>query len=216
MFIVLLDWLRPGGRGSSWIVAAGLILGFCGASLLLAPWSSPGIPAFSWLGAAAVLLASAAWAAGSLYALQAEQPTSPFVSTGMHMFSGGVWLLLAGLLTGEWGSISLAHVSLRSWIAVMYLLIFGSLIAFTAYVWLLRKTTPARASTHAYVNPVVAVLLGWLLADEAVTARMLLAMGVIIAGVVLINSRQSERSAQTSRHPESRQAVLEDGLCASE
>ena len=123
--------------------------------------------------------------------------------------------LLLGIFTGEWRKIDLANASLRSWIAVTYLLVFGSLIAFTANVWLLRVTTPARVSTYAYVNPVVAVFLGWLLAGEAVTARMLLAMGIVIAAVVLISSRQSESAAQTLLHPESAQAGLEDGLCAS-
>lgn len=215
LFLVLLDWLRPGGRRPSWTVAAGLILGFFGTSLLFAPWSPPRMSAFNWLGAASVLLASIAWAAGSLYALRAEQPSSQFVSTGMQMICGGVWLLLAGLLAGEWKAINLAHASLRSWIAVLYLLVFGSLIGFTAYVWLLRVTTPARASTYAYVNPVVAVFLGWLLAGEVVTARMLLAMGVIIAAVVLIISRQGDAATQTLLQPEALQEGIEDGLCAS-
>jgi len=215
LFLVLLDWLRPGGRRPSWTVAAGLILGFFGTGLLFAPWSSPGMSAFNWLGAASVMLASVSWAAGSLYALRAEQPSSPFLSTGMQMLCGGAWLLLAGSLTGEWKAINLAHASLRSWIAVSYLLVFGSLIAFSAYVWLLKATRPARASTYAYVNPVVAVFLGWLLADEVVTARMLLAMGVIIAAVVLIISRQGEAAPQTLLQPEAPQAGIEEGLCAS-
>jgi len=208
MFLVLLDWLRPGGRRPSWTVAGALILGFFGTSLLFAPWSPPRMSAFDWLGAASVVLASVAWAAGSLYALRAEQPSSPFLSTGMQMLCGGAWLLLAGSLTGEWRTINLAHASLRSWIAVSYLLVFGSLIAFTAYVWLLKATTPARASTYAYVNPVVAVFLGWSLADEVLTARMLLAMGVIIAAVVLIISRHGEAAPRTLLQPD-------DRLCAS-
>ena len=124
-------------------------------------------------------------------------------------------MLLAGSLTGEWKTIDLAHASLRSWLGVSYLLVFGSLIGFNAYVWLLKTTTPARASTYAYVNPVVAVFLGWLLGDEVVTARMLLAMGVIIAAVVLIISRQGEAAPQALLQPEAPQAGIEDGLCAS-
>jgi drug/metabolite transporter (DMT)-like permease len=108
----------------------------------------------------------------------------------------------------------LANASVRSWIAVLYLLVFGSLIAFTAYVWLLRATTPARASTYAYVNPVVAVFLGWLLAGEVVTPRMLLAMGVIIASVVLIITRQGEAAPKTLLQCEAAQAGV-DGLCPS-
>ena len=215
LFIVLLDWLRPGGRRPSLIVAAGLILGFFGTSILFAPWLSPGVSAFSWPGAASALLASIAWAAGSVYSVRAEQPSSQFVSTGMQVFSGGMCLLLAGLMTGEWKAISLADASLRSWIAVLYLLVFSSLIGFTAYIWLLKATTPARASTYAYVNPVVAVFLGWLLADEVVTARMLLAMGVIISAVVLIISRQGQADPETLLQSEAPQAEIEDGLCAS-
>lgn len=215
LFLVLLGWLRPGGRRPSWTVAGGLMLGFFGTSLLFAPWSPPGMAAFNWLGAASVMLASVAWAAGSLYALRAEQPRSPILSTGMQMLCGGAWLLLAGSLTGEWKTIDLAHASLRSWLGVSYLLVFGSLIGFNAYVWLLKTTTPARASTYTYVNPVVGVFLGWLLGDEVVTARMLLAMGVIIAAVVLIISRQGGAAPQTLLQPEAPQAGIEDGLCAS-
>src|SRR5262245_8436915 len=155
LFLALLDWVRPGGRRPSWVVAAGVILGFCGTGFLLAPCSSS--TTFSWAGTASALLASVSWAAGSLYALRANQPSSPFLATGQHMFCGGIWLLLAGLLNGEWHAILLHSVSLRSWMAVLYLLVFSSLVAFSAYLWLLRTTSPARASTYAYVNPVVAV-----------------------------------------------------------
>src|SRR5262249_31839186 len=108
------------------------------------------------------------------------------------------WLLLAGLLSREWHAIHLQSVSLRSLIAVLYLLVFSSLVAFSAYVWLLRTTSPARASTYAYVNPVVAVFLGWLVAGEIVTARMLLAMGTIMVAVFLILSRQTEGASKPS------------------
>lgn len=214
LFLVLLDWLRPGGRRPSWTVTAGLLLGFSGTLLLFSPWSVTETAAFDWLGAASVLLASVAWAAGSLYALRADQPNSPFLSTGMHMLCGGMCLLMLGFLTDEWKTINLAHASVRSWIAVLYLLVFGSLIAFTAYVWLLRATTPARASTYAYVNPVVAVFLGWLLAGELVTARMVLAMGVIIAAAVLIITRQGEAAPETLQS-DTAPAGVEDGLCPS-
>ena len=214
LFLVLLDRVRPGGTRPPWTVTAGLILRFSGTSLLFSPWSATDTAAFDWLGAISVLLASVAWAAGSLYALRAEQPDSPFLSTGMQMLCGGMCLLVVGILTGEWKTIDLANASVRSWLAVLYLLVFGSLIAFTAYVWLLRATTPARASTYAYVNPVVAVFLGWLLAGEAVTTRMLLAMGVIIAAVVLIITRQGAAAPETLLQPETTAAGV-DGLCPS-
>jgi drug/metabolite transporter (DMT)-like permease len=212
LFLVLLDWLRPGGRRPSWTVTSGVILGFSGTCLLLSPWSAADTAAFNWLGASSVLLASVAWAAGSLYALRAQQPGSPFLSTGMQMLCGGICLLMVGVLTGEWKTIDLANASVRSWIAVLYLLVFGSLIAFTAYVWLLRATTPARASTYAFVNPVVAVFLGWLLAGEVVTSKMLLAMSVIIASVVLIITRQGEAVPEALVQSETARAGV-DGLC---
>lgn len=211
LFLALFDWMRPGGKRPSSVVAAGLILGFCGTGFLLAPWSPS--TTFSWQGAASALLASVAWAAGSLYALCANQPSSPFVSTGQQLFCGGTWLLLAGLLNGEWHAISLTSVSLRSWIAVLYLLVFSSFVAFSAYLWLLRTTSPARASTYAYVNPVVAVSLGWLVAGEVVTVRMLFAMASIIVAVFLILSRQTERASKPScMDPLLR---MEDELCTS-
>lgn len=216
LFLVLLDWLQPGGRRPTWATAAGLILGFFGTGFLLAPWSTDTVFAFSWPGVASALLASIAWAAGSLYALHAKQPSSPFVSTGMQMFCGGTWLLLAGLLNGEWNAIDLGNASLRSWIAVSYLLVFGSIVAFSAYVWLLKTTSPARASTYAYINPIVAVLLGWLLAGEVVTTRMLFAMGAIIVAVFLILSRQTQRAPKPSLLPTEPLVGIEDKLCASE
>jgi drug/metabolite transporter (DMT)-like permease len=170
LFLVLLDWLGPGGRRPSWTMTAGLILGFSGTCLLFSPWSATDTAAFNWLGAISVLLASVAWS-GSLYALRVQQPESPFLSTGMQMLCGGICLLVVGILTGEWKTINLVNASVRSWIAVGYLPVFGSLIAFAVYVWLLRATTPARASSYAYVNAVVAVFLGWLLASEVVSCR---------------------------------------------
>jgi drug/metabolite transporter (DMT)-like permease len=208
LILVVLDWLRRGGKRPSWTVASGIILGLLGTSFLFAPWLEPG-PPFDWPGAASLLLASVSWAAGSLYAVRAEQPKSPFLSTGMQMLCGGALLLLAGLLAGEWKSMDLARASLRSWIAVCYLLVFGSLIAFTAYVWLLKVTTPAQASTYAYVNPVVAVFLGWLLAGEVVTVRMLIAMVVIIAAVVLIVRWEGETAPEPRLQAATQQVRIE-------
>jgi drug/metabolite transporter (DMT)-like permease len=213
LWIVILDWLRPGGMRPVRPVVLGLILGFAGTALLFAPWAVDSSK-ISWLGATAVLLASFSWAAGSLVSIRAEQPAPPFLATGMQMLCGGTLLLLAGLITSEWTSLNLAAASLRSSLAFAYLFIFGSLIAFSAYVWLLRVTTPARVSTYAYVNPVVAVFLGWLLAGEIVTLRMILAAAVIIAGVVLITRQTSApargQKGQTRTPPAS---AVEEELC---
>lgn len=110
----------------------------------------------------------------------------------MEMLAGGVWLWLAGTLAGEWGQLNLGAISLRSGLALAYLTLFGSLVGFTAYVWLLRVVSPARAATYAYVNPVVAVFLGWALAGEELTPLTLVAAAVIIAGVVITTTYRAQ------------------------
>jgi drug/metabolite transporter (DMT)-like permease len=110
----------------------------------------------------------------------------------MQMLAGGSALLLVGTLMGEWTGFEIAAVSLNSWLALTYLLVFSSLIAFTAYSWLLKNGRPTMVATYAYVNPVIAVILGWAIAGESFTGRMLLGAGVIVGSVVLITSQNSE------------------------
>ena len=114
----------------------------------------------------------------------------------MEMLTGGALLLVASGLLGEWRGFEFGQVSRRSWIAVAYLTTFGSIVAYSAYMWLMQVTTPARASTNAYVNPIVAVLLGWWLGGEAMNARIILAAGVIILAVVLLISHRPEPPAE--------------------
>ena len=144
------------------------------------------------------MLATGSWAAGSLYARSAPRPESGAQMSGMQMLAGGVFLLLVALGSGEFARFTLADVSLRSALAFGYLTVFGSLVAFSAYAWLVKHTTATRASTYAYVNPVVAVLLGWALAGEPVSARTLLAGAVIVGAVVLISITQTEPSPTTA------------------
>jgi drug/metabolite transporter (DMT)-like permease len=185
-WMVLLDWLRPGGARPSRQVVFGLMLGLTGLIWLIGPDSLMGGGRADLLGAAAVLLASFSWAAGSIYLRHAKMPPAPFLSTAMQMLAGGAALLVLGLGLGEPWRFDPAAFSPRSILALLYLIVFGSIVAFTAYVWLLRVSTPTRVSTYAYVNPVVAVFLGWALADEALTVRMLVAAAVIVSGVALI------------------------------
>jgi drug/metabolite transporter (DMT)-like permease len=138
------------------------------------------------VGAIVLMLASLSWAAGSLFTKWAPRAASGTVSTGTQMLAGGLLLLGAGVVAGEPSRLDLAHVSSRSLLGFVYLVTFGSLIGFTAYVYLLAHTTAAKAATYAYVNPVVAVLLGWAIGHEPVTARTLVAAAVILAGVALI------------------------------
>jgi drug/metabolite transporter (DMT)-like permease len=144
-------------------------------------------------GAAAVLFAALAWALGSLLSRHTVPPASPLQATALQMLAGGVLLGCASAATGEWARFSPALVSGRSLAAVAYLVVFGSLVAFTAYVWLLNAASPALVSTYAFVNPVVAVFLGWLLANEEVDPRMLVAAAVIVGAVILITLGESSR-----------------------
>ncbi len=172
---------RPGAS-----VIAGLVLGLVGIALLVAPTRWGGNVHVDPLGAAALVLASLCWSVGSLYSRRAKLPASILTATAIEMIAGGAWLWLTGLLSGEWSALRLAQVSLRSAVSLGYLIVFGSLIGFTAYVWLLKVVSPARVSTYAYVNPIVAVLLGASIAGEAVTARILIAALIIVGAVALI------------------------------
>ena len=185
-FMVLLDWLRPGGHKPSGRVVLGLVLGLSGLAWLVGPDSLLGGGRADVIGAVAVVFASFSWAAGSIYSRHAPMPSSPSLSTGMQMLAGGAALLAVSVALGEPAEFTLAAVSLRSLLGFLYLIVFGSILAFSAYIWLLQVSTPARVSTYAYVNPVVAVLLGWAFANEALTPRMLVAAAVIVSGVALI------------------------------
>jgi drug/metabolite transporter (DMT)-like permease len=184
-WMVLLEWLRPGGAAPSRLVVAGLLLGFGGLAVLLSPGEFGG-GRVHLIGAGVLLLAALCWAGGSIYSRSAVMPSSPLQATGMQMLAGGVVLLLVGLATGEFAELRIDTYSVRSLLAFGYLIVFGSLVGFTAYIWLLRVSTPAKVATYAYVNPVVAVLLGWSLLGEAVTGRMGVAMVVILGAVALI------------------------------
>jgi drug/metabolite transporter (DMT)-like permease len=209
LWMTLIDWLRPGGARPSLPVAAGLALGFAGIVLLIAPWErGVGAGALNLGGIALVLVASCSWAAGSLYGRGAKLPASPVLGTGIEMLAGGGVLLAAALLTGEAGQLHLDHVSARSGLAFGYLVVFGSIVAFTAYVWLLKHTTIARASTYAYVNPVVAVFLGWAFAGEQLTARTWLAAAVIVAAVVVITTFRGRAAATSSTEITSEDTTL--------
>ncbi|HZG42803.1 MAG TPA: EamA family transporter, partial [Longimicrobium sp.] len=135
-----------------------------------------------------------AWSIGSIHARGATLPASAFLATGMEMLCGGALLLVAGAARGELAGLDPAAFSGRSLAALAYLVVFGSLVGFTAYIWLLGVSSPARVSTYAYVNPVVAVFLGWAMAGEAVTARVLVAAAVIVAAVAVITTGPRPRA----------------------
>ncbi len=191
LWIVLLDWLRPGGKRPQPLAALGVLLGFGGVALLIGPAVLQGSGTLSFISPLVIVLAALAWAAGSLYARTAPLPASGAQTSAMQMLIGGFLLLLVGLGTNETHQLVNTTISLRSALAVGYLVIFGSLVGFTSYAWLVKHTTASRASTYAYVNPVVAVLLGWALLSEPVTPRTLLAAAIIVSSVVIITLGQS-------------------------
>lgn len=186
LWIALLPMLqrkgpRPGRRG-----LAGLLLGVGGVVVLVVGGPGVGATGVDPWGAAVLVLASLSWAIGSLYAIGAPHPRSPLLGTGMQLLAGGALLTLAGGLNGEWASVSPAGFSSRSLLALAYLVVFGTLLAFTAYTWLLRHAAPTLVSTYAFVNPMVAVGLGWLFAGERIGRSELLAAGLIVAAVAAI------------------------------
>ena len=186
-WIVMLDWLRPGGSRPRPGVVVGLLFGFVGVALLIGPVDLGGGDRVDPLGATVVILASVSWAVGSLWTARgARFPSSPTLATGMQMLIGGGLFLVIGTTVGEWSRVSLASMSLKSVLALLYLVFFGAIVAYTAYVYLLQHTTPSKASTYAYVNPVIAVLLGWALAGEELSGRIALAALAIVGAVVMI------------------------------
>ena len=187
LWMVLVDWLRPGGTRPRSRVLAGLLLGFGGLALLVGPRNLGGSSRVDPFGVGLLVIASLAWASGSVYSKHAGGLAgSPLLGTAMQSLAGGISLWIAGALTGEVSALHLASVSLRSWLAVAYLVIFGSMVGFTAYVYILKKSTATRVATYAFVNPVVALFLGWLLVGEAITLRTVIAAAVILTAVLLV------------------------------
>ena len=185
--LVLMEWAcgggRPGGR-----VLAGALLGIVGMAILAGPEQLLGAAAVDRVGSAAIVLGTLSWSAGSLYARGRRLPASPLTSAAAQMLSGGAALLAAGVALGELRGFEPAAVTLASLLAWAYLVVYCSILAFAAYIYLLTNTSAARASTYAFVNPLIAVLLGWLLAGEALDKRVLAGVASIVPAVLLIVS----------------------------
>jgi len=191
LWFVLQDWLWHGGAKPTAGMVAGLSLGFLGVILLIGPGELLGGHTISLPGVAVLMIATISWSGGSLYSRTAPLPSSPLMAVAMEMICGGVLLFTLGLFSGELPRVDPGSFSIRSLASLLYLMTFGSLIGFSAYVWLLRVVPASRVATYAYVNPVIAVLLGWALAGEELTGRMLVAAAIIIAGVVVIINKRS-------------------------
>jgi drug/metabolite transporter (DMT)-like permease len=189
LWMVLLEWLRPAGNAPGRPVMLGVGIGFVGIMLLVWPRLVAGsTEPLNPIGILGLLVATLSWAAGSIYSRTAPQTESPLMMTAMQMLIGGGALALVSLLTGDYRLFDPAQVTSTSFMAWLYLVVVGGFIGFTAYTYMIRHASPARVSTYAYVNPVVAVFLGWLLADETVSPLMLLAAAIILLSVFIINT----------------------------
>ncbi|MEM8929840.1 MAG: EamA family transporter [Acidobacteriota bacterium] len=199
LWMVALEALRPGGTRPGARTLVGLALGMVGIAVLVGPAQLGGEPV-DLVGAIALVAASLLWAIGSIYSRGAPQTRSTLQNVAMQMLAGGAGLMVVGLGLGE--RLDPSMVSTKSAVALAYLIAIGGILGYSAYVWLLEVSTPAKVSTYAYVNPVVAVLLGWLLADESIGPRVLAAAAMVIAAVVLITTaRQAAPSPTTDDGP---------------
>jgi drug/metabolite transporter (DMT)-like permease len=178
------------------VAIAGIVLGFVGVAILAGPSAFGGSGALDPIGLAAVLFSPIAWASGSLFAShRATLPTKPLVNTGIQMLLGGLLLAAMGVATGELAILDLSAISSESITALLYLLVMGSLIAFTVYGWMLRVAPLPLVTTYAYVNPIVAVILGALILSEPIDARTVVAGAVIVVAVAIIVTARSRMAA---------------------
>lgn len=189
MFILVLAW-ASGQQKTSRASALGLALGVVGVAILTGMEVSA--KDASLVGMMVVLIGSAAWAAGVVISPKVKLPSDALARTAVPLVCGAVMLLASAGITGEFHGLNWSAISLRSMLGLAYLIVFGSIVAFTSYTWLLQRCAPALVATHTYANPVVAVLLGWLLAGEALTLRVVVASIAILGAIVLI--RRGERS----------------------
>jgi drug/metabolite transporter (DMT)-like permease len=186
LWMVMVDWLRPGGHRPSARILFGIVMGFVGMVILIGPARLGLSGRVDPIGAAVLIAASLAWACGSLYSKHGTLPSSPMLGVAMQGLCGGATLWIMSLFSGEVARFHPAAAPLRAWIAVGYLMVFGSCIGFTAYLYILKKSTAARVGTYAFVNPIVALVIGWVLGGEALSPRTLLAAAVILTAVVLV------------------------------
>lgn len=203
---VLVEWLvlvigRNSKKGSAptLLTIVGLLLGMAGLSLLVGPsLFDVGEGKLEVLPVCALVVACLFWTLGSLYSKYTRDPAESMTGSSLQMLFGGLWLGLFAIAVGEPATTDWSQVSNRSLVAWLYLVVAGSLIAYTTYLWLLKHCTPTLVSTYAYVNPIVAVILGWLILDEVFNLRIALAASVIIVGVGLISYSKSKKDSRQS------------------
>ena len=188
--LVILEALRPGGVKPTWQAIVGLVIGFIGIFILAGPAEISGSATdLDTFGVVALLSATILWASGSIYSKNADLPKSSLMTTGAEMLMGSIGLLTVSILTGELNGWNPADVSGRSLAGLAYLITIGSIIGFGSYIWLLANAPISLVATYAYVNPIVAVILGYLFGNEALEPRIYLATAIIIGAVIFINRR---------------------------
>ncbi|MEW5797588.1 MAG: EamA family transporter [Bacteroidota bacterium] len=176
----------------------GLLLGFAAIVYLIASTKGIDTSDTDIFASIAIVFGASSWAAGAVYSRVAKLPGSPVTSAGIELIIGGIFLLLAGAAFGEMREFRIDAVSLRSLLSLGYLIVFGSVITFSAYIWLLGHTSATRISTHTYVNPLIAILLGWLIASEELTIEMLIATVFIVISVALVLNDPQKSSSRDS------------------
>ena len=191
LFIVLTEWAWPGGTRPGAITSGALLLGFVGVTWLAAPWENPAHSGLNLGGVVAILLGCVSWGIGSIYSRHAKHGADAFLASSLQMLGGGAALLLTAFVCGDVSRFHFATVAPRSWLAFAYLICVGSLVGFSTFVWLMKNCQPARVATYAYVNPVVAVFLGWLLLDEKITSRTLVASVIVVTAVAIITVQKT-------------------------
>jgi drug/metabolite transporter (DMT)-like permease len=200
LWVILLR--RASGDSVPRASVGAVLMGFAGVALLLRPGEQSGDATF--LGLLACVIAAVMWASGSFASPRLSLPRDPLVSTGWQMLMGGLVISVAGLVSGEAGSVDFATFSTRSVLALTYLIAIGSWVAFTSYAWLLQNAPISRVATYAYVNPAVAIVLGWLILDEVITPITIVGAAIIVASVALVVRSESVLRANPKRDRHSR------------
>ena len=197
LWIVIIDAIRRGGKRPTRLTMAGVLVGLAGIVILVDPFRSSGPQAgISILGVAIVLIAALSWAIGSIYGRGAELPKSPLLGSGMELLAGSAGSFLVGLLIGEGRQLDVSAISIRSLAGLGYLIIVGSLVGFVCYTWLLRVAPTTQVVTYAYVNPLVAIILGSWLAHETLTPMVIIAIPLILSAVGMIHQREAKGEAR--------------------
>lgn len=191
LFIVLTEWAWPGGTRPTALTLGALALGFVGVAWLAAPWESSGQGRLDVPAVIAILSACLFWGIGSIYSRHAKHGADPLLASALQMIGGAVALGLVALLHGDLARLSIGAIAPRSWLALGYLIGIGSLVGFSTFVWLMKHAPPARVATYAYVNPIVAVFLGWLLLGEPINSRTVVASAIIVAAVAIITTQKA-------------------------